>query len=158
MDNRSLNNLNTLHPKWRMTATKAWQEAQDAMPDNVKIIVIQGYRSFADSDALYAQGRTEPGPIVTYAPAGESYHNYGMAFDFAMVTNGKDDYVVGPNWLKVVSIMEKYGIFWGGNFPAKPRDKRDFPHFENKFGYNWRQLLAKYNAGDFIAGTHFVNI
>lgn len=155
MDTRSFNNLNTLHPKFAPIAIQAWNEAQAAMPANVKIIVIEGLRSFEESDRLYAQGRTTPGPIVTKAQAGQSYHNYGLAFDFAMVTDGRDDDVVGPHWLKVVDIMEGYGMTWGGNFPDGFHDN---PHFENKFGYNWRQLLELYNAGNFIPGTNYVMI
>ena len=155
MDQRSLNNLNTLHPKLRPIAIEAWTEAQAEMPSNVQIIVIQGLRTFAESNALYAQGRTTEGPIVTKAAAGQSYHNYGLAFDFCMITNGKEDNIVGPNWMKVVSIMESHGMTWGGNFPEGFHDN---PHFENRFGYNWRDLLKKYNAADFIAGTQYVNI
>jgi len=92
---------------------------------------------------------------VTKAAAGQSYHNYGLAFDFAMITNGQDDDTVGPNWLKVVSIMEAAGMFWGGNFPEGFHDN---PHFENRYGYNWRQLLDLYNAGTFIPGTQYVQI
>src|SRR5882757_2893759 len=131
MDTRSLNNLNTLHPKFRPSAIAAWTEAQAAMPANVQIIVVQGLRSFAESDALFAQGRTKPGPIVTKAKAGQSYHNYGLAFDFAMVTDGHDDETVGPNWLAVVAIMEAHGMTWGGHFPEGFHDN---PHFENQFG------------------------
>ena len=155
MDARSLNNLNTLHPKFGPSAIAAWTEAQVAMPANVQIIVVQGLRTFAESDALFAQGRTAPGAIVTKAGAGQSYHNYGLAFDFAMVTNGKDDDSVGPNWMKVVSIMETHGMSWGGNFPEGFHDN---PHFENRFGFNWRQLLQLHNAGTFIPGTTFVQI
>lgn len=155
MDSRSLTNLNMLHPKFKQSAIDAWTEAQALMPENTKIIVIQGLRSFAESDALYQQGRNgHPGPIVTNAPAGESYHNYGLAFDFAMVTNGKDDYSVGPHWMQVVSTMEKHGMFWGGNFSSP----KDYPHFENRYGHNWRDLLALHNEGNFITGTTFVNI
>lgn len=155
MDERSLNNLNTLHPKFRPSAIQAWTEAQAAMPSNVQIIVVQGMRSMAESDALYAQGRTTPGPIVTKAPGGSSYHNYSLAFDFSMITNGKEDFTVGPNWMKVVAIMEQHGMTWGGNFPDGFHDD---PHFENRYGYNWRGLLQKYNNKDFIPGTQFVNI
>ena len=155
MDARSLSNLETLHPKFQPSAIQAWTEAQSAMPSNVQIIVIQGLRSFSESDALYAQGRTAPGPIVTKAAAGQSYHNYGLAFDFSMITNGKEDDIVGPHWMQVVSIMEKYGMFWGGNFPEGFHDN---PHFENRYGHNWRDLLALHNAGNFIPGTTFVNI
>lgn len=154
MDKRSLDNLNTLHPKFKSSAIAAWTVAQSMMPSNVQIIVIQGLRTFEESDELYAQGRTKPGAIVTNAPAGESYHNYGLAFDFAMVTNGKDDNIVGPNWMKVVTIMKRYGMEWGGNFVAL----KDNPHFENRYNHNWRDLLVLHNAGNFIPGTTYVNI
>lgn len=154
MDQRSLDNLNTLHPKLKDIAISAWTEAQDAMPDNTKIVVVQGLRTFEESDKLYAQGRTAPGSIVTNAKAGQSYHNYGLAFDFAMITNGKDDYVIGPNWMKVVAIMKKHGMDWGGDFDSI----KDNPHFENRFNHNWRDLLVLHNAGNFISGTTYVNI
>lgn len=154
MDTRTLQNLNTLHPKFRQSAIDAMTEAQAAMPDNVKVIVVQGLRTFAESDALYAQGRTTPGPIVTNAAAGQSYHNFGLAFDIFMTTNGKDDYVVGPNWLRVVAIMKKHGMAWGGNF----KNIKDNPHFENRFGYGWRTLLKMHNSGKFITGTQYVSI
>lgn len=154
MDSRSLLALNTLHPKFRPVAIAAWGEAQIAMPENVKIIIVQGLRSFDESTKLYAQGRTLPGPIVTNAPGGSSYHNYGLAFDMAMITSGKNDTVVGPNWMKVVKIMEGHGMTWGGTFPTIIDD----PHFENRYGYNWRQLLVLHNAGKFIPGTQYVSI
>lgn len=154
MDQRSLDQLNTLHPKLRQSAIDAWTEAQTAMPTNVQIIVSQGLRTFEESDALYAKGRTEPGPIVTNAKAGQSYHNYGLAFDFAMITNGKDDYVVGPNWMKVVAIIKQHGFDWGGDFT----NLKDYPHFENRFGYNWRDLLRLHDQGKFIPGTSYVQI
>lgn len=154
MDQRSLDNLNTLHPKLRQSAIDAWTEAQAAMPDNTKIIVVQGLRTFKESDDLYAQGRTKPGSIVTNAGAGKSYHNYGLAFDFEMITNGKTDWVVGPHWLKVVEIMKKHGMSWGGDFKTLP----DAPHFENRYGFNWRQLFALHDAGKFIPGTEYVDI
>lgn len=43
---------------------------------------ISGYRSFDDQAALYEQGRTTPGKIVTKAKAGYSAHNYGIAIDW----------------------------------------------------------------------------
>lgn len=154
MDDRSLKELNTLHPKFRQSAIDAWTEAQAAMPDNVQIIVTQGLRTFSESDALYAQGRTTPGSIVTNSAGGKSYHNYGLAFDFEMLTNGKVDWVVGPNWMKVVDIMKKHGMAWGGDFQSI----KDNPHFENRFGYNWRDLLEMHNDNKFIPGTEYVDI
>lgn len=155
IDARSQAAIDTLHPKWRDKVAQTWALAQAAMPINVQIVIVQGLRTFAESDAIYQQGRTKPGPIVTKAQAGQSYHNYGLAFDFAMITDGKDDETVGPNWLKVVAIMKGAGMAWGGEFPEGFHDN---PHFENRFGYNWRDLLVKHNAKDFISGTQYVNI
>lgn len=154
MDARSQAIIDQIHPKMRPSLQVAWEEVEAAMPSNVQAVLVAGPRSFAKSDALYAQGRTAPGPIVTNAPAGESFHNYDLAVDFAMITNGKDDDVVGPHWMTVVSIMKKHGFEWGGDWHSIV----DNPHFENRYGFAWEQLLAKYKSGDFIPGTTFVNI
>jgi len=164
MDSQSQRELNTLHPKIRQAAFNAWAEAQAAMHSNVQIIVTQGIRSFEESDRLYALGRTikgdnaspehPMGDIVTNAPGGSSPHNYGLAWDFEMITNGKVDWVVGPIWLQVVAIVKKHGFAWGGDF----KSIKDCPHFENWCGYKWRDLRAMHEAGKFIPGTEFVDI
>jgi hypothetical protein len=46
-------------------------------------------------------------------------------------------------------------MYWGGHFPMGFHDD---PHFENRYNWNWRDLLAKHNAKDFIPGTEYVNI
>lgn len=47
-----------------------------------------GFRSFAEQDKLYAQGRTNKSkPIVTNARGGYSAHNYGLAIDFVIVSD-----------------------------------------------------------------------
>lgn len=45
-------------------------------------LIYCGFRSFDEQRKLYAKGRTEAGKIVTYAKEGQSYHNYGLAFDW----------------------------------------------------------------------------
>ena len=49
----------------------------------ISVLVTAGLRTYAEQDALYAQGRTAPGPIVTRARAGYSSHNFGLAVDVA---------------------------------------------------------------------------
>lgn len=51
-------------------------------------LITDGFRTFAEQDALFAQGRTKPGPKVTKARGGESNHNYGMACDLYPVIGG----------------------------------------------------------------------
>lgn len=154
MDSKSQEEIATLHPKLRDDAMSAWTECQAAMPNNVSISISQGYRTFAESDALYAQGRTTPGEIVTNAKAGQSYHNYGLAFDMTMTTNGKEDWVVGPNWMKVVTIIKAYGWTWGGDFTTI----KDEPHFEKRFGYSWQTLKQLHDTDKLIPNTTYVQI
>ena len=52
---------------------------------NEDVLVTDPYRTKAEQDSLYAQGRTAPGEIVTNAKGGDSYHNYGLAADLAPV-------------------------------------------------------------------------
>ena len=61
----------------------------DLASQGVIVEIVQGLRTFAEQDALYAQGRTGPGAIVTQARGGESNHNYGLAADLCPFTDGK---------------------------------------------------------------------
>jgi peptidoglycan L-alanyl-D-glutamate endopeptidase CwlK len=147
-DKISLARLNLLHPLIREDAIKAYNEAVKATPVGVHPFITQTIRSFAESDALYAQGRTKPGPIVSYAKGGQSYHNYGLALDFVNIIGGKYVWPKRPeqdeNWMTVVNIFKKYGFEAGIDWKGK---KRDAPHFQRTFGYDWRDLLALHNAG-----------
>lgn len=46
-----------------------------------------GYRSWGAQMSLWAQGRTQPGKIVTNAKGGQSQHNFGLAVDFTLDGN-----------------------------------------------------------------------
>lgn len=47
----------------------------------VGVLIYCTRRSALEQSRLYAQGRTAPGVIVTNAKAGESFHQYGLAWD-----------------------------------------------------------------------------
>lgn len=114
-------------------------------------LVDQGLRTFPEQAALYAQGRTVPGNIVTYSPPGTSYHNWGVAVDQVPVINGIIDWKYDYSKLRPLAI--KHGLGMGLDFPHP-----DYDHFENRFGLNWRDMLHKYTIKDFIIGTQFINI
>lgn len=88
------------------------------------VIITCGYRSMAEQDELYAQGRTRPGKRVTNARGGQSWHNYGLAVDVVFLRDGKADWN-GP-WEEIGRIGELLGLIWGGRFKSLP----DRPHFE----------------------------
>jgi hypothetical protein len=49
--------------------------------------------------ALYAKGRTSGGRIVTKAKPGQSYHNYGLAFDWVPIKPApKNSDLLAPDW------------------------------------------------------------
>ncbi|WP_158798078.1 M15 family metallopeptidase [Pedobacter sp. L105] len=144
METKSIEKLNQLHPLIRQKALNAYAEAVASTPAGVHPLVTQTLRTFAESDALYAQGRTAPGAKVTNAPGGSSYHNYGLALDFVNLVNGVESWKVDSNWMKVVSVFKKHGFVWGGDFHSI----LDQPHFEMTFGHNWKALLANYKAGN----------
>ncbi|MFD2613524.1 M15 family metallopeptidase [Paenibacillus gansuensis] len=113
----------------------------------VQILITQGSRSKEYQDELYAQGRTKPGKIVTNARGGHSYHNYGLAIDFALLLNcGREvswdtlldaDRDCMADWMEVVDEAEKLGFEWGGRW-----DFVDKPHLQMTFGLEIKELLA----------------
>jgi hypothetical protein len=92
------------------------------------ILITQGLRSWEEQDALYAQGRTAPGKIVTKARGGQSWHNFGLAFDILVLDSvGKADWdAAHPGWLRAAAIGKSLGLEWGGDWPKF----KDLPHFQ----------------------------
>ncbi|WP_439648439.1 M15 family metallopeptidase [Aquimarina aggregata] len=65
----------------------------------IRLQVTSAFRSWKEQAQLYNQGRSSPGQIVTHAKAGESYHNYGLAFDVVEIRSGRPIWK-NPNWQK----------------------------------------------------------
>src|SRR5574343_1544593 len=63
-------------------------EYQRLYPNDPQPFLTCVYRSNEEQDALYAQGRTTKGKIVTNAKAGQSKHNFkpSKAFDIGFIT------------------------------------------------------------------------
>lgn len=145
MDKITLDRIKLLHPKIREEVNKIYKEICDALEPKSGCRFAYTLRTIKEQDALYAQGRTKPGKIVTWAKGGQSYHNYGLAIDIVLLGdfdgNGvkevswdilKDydgDHM--SDWREIVEIFTRYGWTWGGNW-NKP--KTDNPHFEKTFG------------------------
>lgn len=146
MEQTSIKRLNQLHPKVRQSALDAYADAVKATPKGVHPFITQTLRTFAESDALYAQGRTKPGSIVTKAKAGQSLHNYALALDF-VIQRGDEarmDWNVNKDWMTVVNIFKKHGWSWGGDWNSF----KDYPHLEKTLGHTWQDLLIKVNKGE----------
>lgn len=106
--------------------------SQKCRAAGVPVRFMSGYRSCEQQNALYAQGRTMPGNIVTNAKCGESMHNYGVAFDIAF--DSATPYI--GDWEKVGKIGESIGLEWGGRWA----DFVDKPHFQVTLGYTLKDF------------------
>ncbi len=106
-------NINELHPKVAALC-QAFIEA--CKQQAIDVIITSTYRDHASQAALYAQGRTAPGKIVTKARPGQSYHNYRLAFDFVPIVNGKADYKNLKTFERCGEIAEQVGLTWAGRW------------------------------------------
>lgn len=98
------------------------------------IVVTGEYRTNTEQDALYAQGRTTPGLIVTNAKGGESMHNYRVAFDIAFSTDKGLSY--DGDWNAVAEVGKTLGLEWGGDWQTFP----DRPHFQFTAGHTLKDF------------------
>lgn len=140
-------NLNDLAPEVRARAERMIDACTAA---GIQLIITCTYRSAAEQDDLYAQGRTRPGPIVTQLRGGQSLHNAtdaqgrpaARAIDVVPLRNGKLVWGTRGNgldddpsddltddlelWERVGLIGAAQGLEWGGRWPRF----RDYPHFQ----------------------------
>jgi peptidoglycan L-alanyl-D-glutamate endopeptidase CwlK len=133
--------IQSLHPELRAQAAAFVNRVEAEL--GVQVRVTSGLRTFAEQTALYNQGRTTPGNIVTNAPAGRSYHNYGLALVVVPMNAQGQPVWDSPHWDAIGQIGKQMGFEWGGDF----RSFVDRPHFQMTFGNSTSQLLSLYNSG-----------
>jgi peptidoglycan L-alanyl-D-glutamate endopeptidase CwlK len=117
--------------------------------NGVFLLVTSGLRTWADQDALYAKGRTTP-PIgqpyiVTNAQGGQSYHNFGLAFDVVVLNAARkldwDD--SDPGWAAAGAAGKALGLEWGGDWVTF----KDLPHFQYTGGLSLEQCRTAFPSG-----------
>ena len=137
-------NISDLLPQVQKLANAFIEKCKAA---GIDVLITSTYRDKESQAALFAQGRTTPGKIVTNARAGQSFHNYRVAFDVVPLRNGKaawgtanEDAVL---WKKIGAIGVECGLEWAGNW----RTFKEFPHFQFTGGLT----LADFQAGKVLA-------
>lgn len=142
-----------LHPEMQPLARAFLAECDVQFgPSDIDVILTSTWRSYAEQDVLYAQGRTTPGKIVTKAKGGQSKHNHtlidgtpaSLAFDAVALRSGiaiwgtKGDGIdLDPSddrtddlevWQRMGAIGVKLGLHWYGS-PGAPF--KEYPHMEH---------------------------
>ena len=88
----------------------------DCKSAGIDIIITSTYRDYMSQRALFFQGRTTPGKIVTNAKPGESFHNFRVAFDFCPIVNGKAQFNDLATFKRCGAIAEGIGLEWAGRW------------------------------------------
>jgi peptidoglycan LD-endopeptidase CwlK len=107
-----------------------------ASAKGIDLLVTSTYRDSESQDALYAQGRSTPGNIVTRARAGQSWHNWRCALDVVPLVNGKAIWDDQALWKQVGEIGKSCGLEWAGDW----KTFKEYPHFQYTGGLTLAQL------------------
>lgn len=140
--------ITQLHPRLqeKIAQLKAMCEAQ-----GLALGISECFRSVAEQDALYAQGRTKAGNIVTNAKGStySSQHQWGIAFDIFQNIKGQE--YSDAAFFKNVAIMAKsIGLAWGGDWTGFV----DRPHFYlPDWGSTTAQLKQQYGSFEAFRAT-----
>jgi peptidoglycan L-alanyl-D-glutamate endopeptidase CwlK len=115
----------------------------DCRAQGIDCLVTSTFRDAESQNALYAQGRTMPGAIVTNAKGGQSWHNWRCAFDMVPIVHGKAQWNDMETFRKCGEIGKKLGLEWAGDW----RKFKEYAHFQLTQGLT----LADFRAGKRLA-------
>lgn len=128
--------INDLHPKVAALCSEFIKRCDE---QGIDILITSTYRDGESQNELYAQGRTKPGKIVTNAKAGDSFHNWRVAFDFVPIVGGKAQWNDADLFKRCGEIAESIGLEWAGRWTKF----RELPHVQFTGGLR----LADFKAG-----------
>jgi hypothetical protein len=158
-DSISVERIKQLHPKVQEIFTKFIEECETTFNITLRIM-LPVFRTISEQNALYTQGRTSPGKIVTNAKGGSSFHNYGLAIDLCRVDAEDSDHDGDSKEIlwdfdngKLDPIAKKYNLEWGGDWHTI----KDKPHFQYTFGKTWQDLFKMVNAKQ-VDAQGYVNL
>jgi peptidoglycan L-alanyl-D-glutamate endopeptidase CwlK len=105
--------------------------------NDIDLFVTSTYRDHESQQALYEQGRTTAGKVVTNAKAGDSWHNWRCAVDVVPLINGKPNWDGSdPVWTKIGELGEQAGLEWAGRW----RTFKELAHFQYTGGLTLTDL------------------
>lgn len=149
--------ITQLHPRLQAIIPKLIEECEK---QGVPIKIGECFRSVAEQDALYAQGRSTRGAIVTNCKGStySSQHQWGIACDFFLDFDVDGDGAKADDafnnatrgFEKVGAIAKSLGLGWGGDWTS-PVDR---PHlYLPDWGATTTKLKAAYGTPDKFKAT-----
>ena len=137
-----MSRIETLEPDFRPLVEQLIAKTEAAT--NQRWGISDARRTMAQQRAIFAQGRTTPGKVVSNAKPGQSAHNFGYAVDlWPMKADGKNfDWGAKISLFKTMgAIAAELGLTWGGSF----RTLFDGAHVESP---KWKERQAMWKRGE----------
>lgn len=138
--------LKDLHPK---VAAMCSAFVSTCKAQGVDVLIYSTFRDNESQAQAYSIGRTVMGDkptkrkpmgnTITNAKPGQSYHNYGLAFDFVPIKNGKAMWDDDLSYRKCGEIAESVGLEWAGRWKGELLEKA---HCQYTNGLHWSDLQA----------------
>ena len=123
-DDRTEKNIRSLQSSTQRIAREFMSALSEANMD-VNIRIISGTRTYKEQDEIYAQGRSKSGRIVSSHSGGQSYHNFGIAWDIAAFSR-TGRYLIDPkHYKKAREVFPDTRLEWGGDWSML-----DYSHFQ----------------------------
>jgi len=149
LDSQSLSILATVHPELKARIFRVYQDVSTIL--GLEMRPTRGLASMEDQLKIWMIGRdadgnmVDPSAVVTQAPPGSSWHNYGLAVDSCF--RGEDPYLERDpdrlvKWQKFGTIAEGHGLEWGGRFK-----NFDGPHTQMRFGMSLKDAQTLFKLG-----------
>lgn len=110
--------IKDLHPKVQAMANAFVAKCK---ANGLDVLITSTYRDLESQQALYDQGRSMASKargekIVTNAKAGQSFHNWRVAFDFVPIICGKACWNDTSVFERCGVIAESVGLEWAGRW------------------------------------------
>ena len=118
---------------------KALAHQEACKEEGIDLLIYCTYRDNEAQEALYLQGRTTAGAIVTNARGGDSYHNYRCAYDCVPLVGGKPAWNDTKLYAKVGQLGESVGLQWSGRWSGKLKETA---HFQYTAGLSLHDLKS----------------
>lgn len=136
-----MSRIDTLEPAFK---EKILALIAECLIRGIRLVCVSARRTIKEQDALYAQGRTKPGEIVTKAKGGQSPHNFGLAADLCPLDQNGNLWWNAPDdvWHVIHDLAEKGSLLGlDSGYDWKFLDR---PHVED---VSWKQAQALWKAG-----------
>lgn len=143
-DSRTERNIATLQSDAQVAARRSLSAIRGALAAGTEARIISGTRTYAEQNALFRQGRFgNPPPKVTNARGGESWHNFGLAWDIGLFRNGV--YLESDVPYEPLGVHGKVpGVAWGGDWTGF----KDRPHYQfGTAGQTVSAARARFESG-----------